>query len=174
MYDHLYRLSIAWQNVGYNQPPHLGYYLPDATAARFTVENEEQTDEGFALTVHYVNCTGATLNNVILPDGTKKTASAAGFSLTKDTKNCNVVINGQPSQTGTWQFILKATSPANGIATTDTISVEVGEITGIDEIVQSSMTNIQSSTVFDLQGRKVNATNMRGIYIKNGKKYVIN
>jgi hypothetical protein len=22
-------MAIAWQNVGYNQPPHLGYYLPD-------------------------------------------------------------------------------------------------------------------------------------------------
>lgn len=27
MHDHNYRLSIAWQNVSYNQPPHLGYYL---------------------------------------------------------------------------------------------------------------------------------------------------
>ena len=29
MHNHIYRLSVAWQNVGYNQPPHLGYYLPD-------------------------------------------------------------------------------------------------------------------------------------------------
>ena len=29
MHDHVYRMGIAWQNVGYNQPPHLGYYLPD-------------------------------------------------------------------------------------------------------------------------------------------------
>jgi rhamnogalacturonan endolyase len=27
MHDPHYRLSIAWQNVGYNQPPHTGYYL---------------------------------------------------------------------------------------------------------------------------------------------------
>lgn len=30
MHDHNYRLAIAWQNCAYNQPPHLGYYLPDA------------------------------------------------------------------------------------------------------------------------------------------------
>jgi rhamnogalacturonan endolyase len=30
MHDHLYRLGIAWQNVAYNQPPHLSYYLPSA------------------------------------------------------------------------------------------------------------------------------------------------
>ena len=29
MHDATYRVSIAWQNVAYNQPPHLGYYLPD-------------------------------------------------------------------------------------------------------------------------------------------------
>ncbi|MBN1924307.1 MAG: rhamnogalacturonan lyase [Prolixibacteraceae bacterium] len=27
MHDPQYRLSIAWQNVGYNQPPHPGFYL---------------------------------------------------------------------------------------------------------------------------------------------------
>ena len=30
MSDHVYRLGVAWQNVGYNQPPHVGVYMPDA------------------------------------------------------------------------------------------------------------------------------------------------
>jgi rhamnogalacturonan endolyase len=29
MHDHLYRLGVAWQNVGYNQPPHVGRPLQD-------------------------------------------------------------------------------------------------------------------------------------------------
>ena len=29
MHDHVYRMGIAWQNSSYNQPPHLGFYLPD-------------------------------------------------------------------------------------------------------------------------------------------------
>jgi len=29
MQDPQYRLSIAWQNAGYNQPPHPGFYLGD-------------------------------------------------------------------------------------------------------------------------------------------------
>jgi rhamnogalacturonan endolyase len=32
MHDPQYRLSIAWQNVGYNQPPHPGFYLGDGMA----------------------------------------------------------------------------------------------------------------------------------------------
>ena len=29
MHDATYRVSIAWQNTAYNQPPHVGYYLSD-------------------------------------------------------------------------------------------------------------------------------------------------
>ena len=29
MHDHTYRMGVAWQNTAYNQPPHVGYYLPD-------------------------------------------------------------------------------------------------------------------------------------------------
>jgi len=29
MQDPIYRLSIAWQNVAYNQPPHPGFYIGD-------------------------------------------------------------------------------------------------------------------------------------------------
>ena len=29
MHDHVYRMGIAWQNTSYNQPPHLGFFLPD-------------------------------------------------------------------------------------------------------------------------------------------------
>lgn len=28
MTDHVYRMATVWQNVGYNQPPYLGYWLP--------------------------------------------------------------------------------------------------------------------------------------------------
>jgi rhamnogalacturonan endolyase len=29
MHDHQYRMSVAWQNVAYNQPTHPGFYLGD-------------------------------------------------------------------------------------------------------------------------------------------------
>lgn len=48
MHDTHYRMSIAWQNVAYNQPPHLGYYLPDAVKdlkkpAVYTVGHEDES-----------------------------------------------------------------------------------------------------------------------------------
>jgi hypothetical protein len=32
MHDPQYRLAIAWQNVGYNQPPHPSFFLGDGMA----------------------------------------------------------------------------------------------------------------------------------------------
>lgn len=33
MSDPVYRLGVAWQNTGYNQPPHTSYYLGEGMAA---------------------------------------------------------------------------------------------------------------------------------------------
>lgn len=52
MHDHVYRMGICWQNVAYNQPPHLGYYLPDfiesfqGTDPTGIVEVKSQKEEG--------------------------------------------------------------------------------------------------------------------------------
>ena len=52
MHDHTYRMAICWQNVAYNQPPHLGYYLPDyiesfqGTDPTGIVEVKGQKEEG--------------------------------------------------------------------------------------------------------------------------------
>lgn len=37
MHDHTYRMGVCWQNVAYNQPPHLGYYLPDYVAGKIKI-----------------------------------------------------------------------------------------------------------------------------------------
>lgn len=34
MHDPVYRLGIAWQNIAYNQPPHLGFYFGDGMAPK--------------------------------------------------------------------------------------------------------------------------------------------
>ena len=41
--DHVYRLGIAWQNVAYNQPAHVGVYLPDYVEYLATTEPIEES-----------------------------------------------------------------------------------------------------------------------------------
>ena len=57
MTDHIYRMSVAWQNVGYNQPPHLGYYLPDYLEAQEAGINGVST-EGSAVQPLYYDLQG--------------------------------------------------------------------------------------------------------------------
>ncbi len=40
--DHIYRMGIAWQQSSYNQPPHIGYYLPEASTT-INVKNAAET-----------------------------------------------------------------------------------------------------------------------------------
>ncbi len=44
MTDHVYRMGIVWQNVGYNQPPHLGYYLE--SGVKLTIDSAEADMSG--------------------------------------------------------------------------------------------------------------------------------
>lgn len=48
MEDHLYRMGIVWQNSSYNQPPHLGYYLPDylgVDGSTYTTQTQSHAPE---------------------------------------------------------------------------------------------------------------------------------
>ena len=40
MHDHTYRMGTCWQNTAYNQPPHLGYYLPDYIEGKLPVMSQ--------------------------------------------------------------------------------------------------------------------------------------
>ena len=44
MTDHVYAMGIVWQNVAYNMPAHLGYYLPDYIAQYQPEDNFVTTD----------------------------------------------------------------------------------------------------------------------------------
>ncbi len=45
MHDHTYRMGITWQNSAYNQPPHLGFYLPDYVAQVTAIKNVNATED---------------------------------------------------------------------------------------------------------------------------------
>ena len=72
MHDHTYRMGITWQNTAYNQPPHLGYYLPDAVGtvttpivpATISEVELQATDEGILLPVVSVANSDFTIDDV--------------------------------------------------------------------------------------------------------------
>lgn len=107
MHDLQYRTSIAWQNVGYNQPPHLGYYLGfDTTkipSSRVQIEHNGKTytnpdlaegikyypidslkrDEGVAMVVN---------NSLAFVNGSIKRIDSENFEITPYIKNGRTLV----------------------------------------------------------------------------------
>lgn len=106
MQDRQYRVAIAWQNVAYNQPPHLSYnleeYFNSAGAIKVTSGNLNQVvDLGGAMTpieFTVVRATGVTVTG--LPDG---------VSMTFDDATLTGKISGTPEEEGEYTFTLTTT-----------------------------------------------------------------
>ena len=64
MHDHVYRMGIAWQNTAYNQPPHLGYYLPDYLDGKLTSAIEDVAIPSQHLQQQYFDLQGRRTNGL--------------------------------------------------------------------------------------------------------------
>ncbi|MDE6354464.1 MAG: T9SS type A sorting domain-containing protein [Prevotella sp.] len=141
MHDHIYRMGVAWQNTAYNQPPHLGYWLPGSFTSRYAIMGEGEFEQTVALgddikpiEFKWVNCSKPTLIKSIEPDGTvTENAACAGFTFVVDqflTKSAT--FKGKPSKLGTYEFVLE--SGANVVdnqKTKDTIRIHCADPAGI-------------------------------------------
>lgn len=80
MQDPIYRLSVAWQNVSYNQPPHTGFYI-GAEAADFPKANIELTGGGEAPqpVYHFDFGTDAAVGTTQVQDTLYTEAAGYGF-----------------------------------------------------------------------------------------------
>ncbi|MBQ8158633.1 MAG: rhamnogalacturonan lyase [Prevotella sp.] len=178
MHDHTYRMGVAWQNTAYNQPPHLGYYLPDAMmphiidGGRYEIEATVGDSLNYKTKVRYAK--SVLLMASIMPDGTKKGYNVPeGFerpSFSSTTKE--LTLRGVPQEKGNYQFALKITG-MNGETVMDTLIVKAKETTGIAEHIDQ--TNDEPVIIYDTAGRRLPQTSTamlpRGLYIlKQGKR----
>ena len=116
MHDHVYRMGVAWQNVAYNQPPHLGYFLPDLFRTRYAqlgASMHQQVTLGDSIQpviCRWVNCGSPSLLKSIAPDGTETpVATMEGFTFKRDIfKTKSFTLTGRPSQVGVYRFIIKS------------------------------------------------------------------
>ncbi|MDE6126554.1 MAG: Por secretion system protein, partial [Muribaculaceae bacterium] len=105
MQDHNYRLAIAWQNTGYNQPPHLGYYLPDrfSTDARITL-TAGRLDQSVEIGYSIARIEGT----FVYADAVTATGLPEGVDLVCDANAGTFSISGTPTKAGTYKVVLKA------------------------------------------------------------------
>ena len=160
MHDHTYRMGVAWQNVAYNQPPHIGYYLPDSLGGRIyldTLSGEaeptiELGDSINTIVFHYKNATGIQRSGVY---------ANFGISIDIDSDAQTVTIHGKPSKTGTIRYTLKTLG--NDIEASVSGKIYVKEASDIESVE----TNHEKDMIYDVLGREVKIAT-KGIDISKG------
>ena len=180
MHDHVYRMSVAWQNVGYNQPPHLGYYLPDYVASRFEVIGEGQKEQHITLgqpiadiVCRLKNCTSAMLQYVYLNGVRIKSFTAPdGMTFKMNSADKTFTLSGTPAEAGDYEFLVRSSGDVSGLGVVDTLRIHVSDLSGISETMYNDQRTMDNE-VYDLQGRPiVPATAKRGqiVMIRRGEK----
>lgn len=120
MQDHNYRMAIAWQNVGYNQPPHLGCYLEDAFSTDAAIKNlsgaaTQVVEQGEAIAdivCEWKNATGVTAEG--LPEG---------VTLAVDNATSRFTISGTPAAAGVYDYKVATTGGETEAMMEGTITV---------------------------------------------------
>ncbi len=141
MHDHVYRMGVAWQNVAYNQPPHLGYFLPD-----YVNKDARLSSSGGALTqkvelgssindivITYINAGGIKVVGD-LPEGITATVNDAEQSMT---------ISGTMTKAGLYTF---------SVSTIDGI----GEDAKLDITLETYESNTSAVACYPFNGNLVN------------------
>lgn len=121
--------------MGYNQPSHLGYYLPDATAVQFTVIDNR--------VIHYVNCIGDKVVGVTAPDGSTSETLPEGETMNQDTRLSHLTFTGQASTQGEWKVTISSIGSSNGMETTYTLTIDLGGADGIRDGVEDCWERIK-------------------------------
>ena len=123
MHDHVYRMGIAWQNVAYNQPPHLGYYIGDGEIeyARLTKVGQGARNQTLGIhtpidtiTFRWDRCDGVELN----------TSLPGGITSKYNESDHTISIFGTPTVSGTYTIYLS--TYGNPVSNpTETITFEI-------------------------------------------------
>lgn len=156
MHDHVYRMGVAWQNTAYNQPPHLGYYLPDAMKPQFIGEKELTVKPGedidWTLQGRYTKA--ITLVASYLPDGTRKPMVApTGLTRKIDTVSKKINFTGSLDEVGDYKIEMKLTELNGDGSVIEMLTIHVDDGTGIENAVSGQATDC---VVYDIQGRQRN------------------
>ena len=171
MHDHTYRMGICWQNTAYNQPPHIGYNLVEATVPHLVVPREIEATVNepvtFIMAGQFLK-SNIMLVRSILPDGTYKGYNVPeGFTRTTNSSTHVTTISGTPTQVGDYLFAVKLTG-LGGESVADTLVLHVAGPTGIVTAPASVSESIRYS-VCDMSGRELPVTDLaslpKGIYI---------
>ena len=161
MTDHTYRMGIVWQNASYNQPPHLGYNLPDVYHCTYDVVEGQLTDtvevgQPYRLVISTKLAESCSINYDKMPDGITWKYDAEAQTLT---------VSGTPTAKGTTTRLFTFDGKYNSCKAT--VRIIVREPSGLSTVTNDDN---EPSVRYDLLGRQT-GTSDNGILIQNRKKF---
>ena len=164
MTDHVYRMGVAWENSSYNQPPHLGYYLPDAFLCRYTPATLPDSLE-----------VGRSIGTYVLPTrnvttvSTTGTAFSLGIKAEYDADAQTLTLSGSISKTGKFSGTVTMSNAYNTVKLPLTFVVVEEGVLGLDGITAEEASD---AICYDLRGRRIAAPVKGQMYICNGRKLI--
>ncbi|MCM1491036.1 MAG: T9SS type A sorting domain-containing protein [Muribaculum sp.] len=180
MTDRQYRVAIAWQNVAYNQPPHLSYNLE----AQFDTRPRIMVTSG---ALNQAMSLGDALVDVefsvIRAAGAEVTGLPEGVSYTFDKETLKGLISGTPAQKGVYDYTITTTGAEDGddVSINGTITVtfidksqrsayfsfdQIGETTVANNYKEGTSAKINGTVEAEANGVK------DGAILFNGKGYL--
>lgn len=185
MHDHTYRMGVCWQNTAYNQPPHLGYFLPGAMLPRLLNEEKELTvNAGDSLEIvlrgRYLKSVPAA-TNYITDDGKRTYGVPDSLKRESNVTTKTTTFRGYFVNPGNYTFPIVLTGLGSE-KVNDTLVIHVlpADPSGIEELPAVAENETCQPIVYDAAGRRVNValsadlqplTSKKGLYIiKEGKR----
>lgn len=122
MTDRQYREAIAWQNVAYNQPPHLSYNLE----AQYDTRPRIVITQGGLQQVMALGDAMDTIEfSVMHATGAEVSGLPEGVDFTFDKDNAKGIISGTPTEKGEWTYTITTTGSEDGEEVSVTGSIRV-------------------------------------------------
>lgn len=111
MTDRQYREAIAWQNVAYNQPPHLSYNLEAQfdTRARIVVSKG-----GLQQVISLGDAMESVEFSLVRATGAEVTGLPEGIEFNFDAESAMGVISGTPTEKGEWTYTITTKGAEDG------------------------------------------------------------
>ena len=165
MQDRQYRVAVAWQNVAYNQPPHLSYNLEELfnNNAALTINSGALSqiiymgDEIQPVKFTVARATGAECSD--LPEG---------LTFDFDKSTLTGTISGSPVAEGEYTFTVSTTGADNGNDASFDVNIKVRKNTSVQlvacypfETVGETVANLRGGSAAALNGKKGTAAEGR-------------
>ncbi len=136
--DHQYRMAIAWQNCGYNQPPHLSYSPEDTyeTAGAILI-----SEGSAAQMVALGEPIETTRMRAWRATGLKISELPAGLSWEFDETTLTGTLSGTPTEPGDYDITVTTTGAKDDNNTSMTIKLKVNKIIKLTPLASYTFDN---------------------------------